>query len=288
MGSWPDLVNEIESRLQVVSKSEDFISVAYSWDDGRMQQVNISRVDFIGENLALVTSPVVPYSASAAHRILNNFALPITKTEVDGYISISHPLHIDHMSIVACMQAITSIAETADEMEKNLLNGGDAQVGAIAHGGAQEAEQDESNVIPAGQYVVGSDISPGLYRFAGYVARLDSEMEIITNESVRSGLGLVKILEHDSYVEVSGEAVHIDDFPVYNVLENAPRGGIYLVGTDIAPGRYRLHGDGRSAYYATYDRQMNRLGNDLNKGSLIVNLQPGVYAFEFTGRIEAM
>jgi hypothetical protein len=98
----------------------------------------------------------------------------------------------------------------------------------------------------------------------------------------------VKILEHDSYVEISGEAIHIDNFPVYDVIGNAPRGGIYLVGTDIAPGKYRLHGEGRSAYYAIYDRQMNRIGNDLNKGSLILNLQPGTYAIEFTGRIEAM
>jgi hypothetical protein len=288
MSSWLDLVKEVESRLQVVEKSEDFISVAFSWDDGRMQQVNISRVDFIGENLALVTSPVVPYSASAADHILNNFSFPIVKTDSDGFISLSHPLHVDHMDVSSCLQAISSIAETADEIEKALLNGGDSQIGAIASGSPQDEEQKDLDVIPSGQYVVGSEVAPGLYRFAGYVARLDSEMSIITNDSVRSGLGLVKILEHDSYVEISGEAIHIDNFPVYDVIGNAPRGGIYLVGTDIAPGKYRLHGEGRSAYYAIYDRQMNRIGNDLNKGSLILNLQPGTYAIEFTGRIEAM
>jgi hypothetical protein len=273
--------------LQVVSKGEDQISVAFSWDDGRGQQVNINRVDFIGENLALLTSPVVPYSPQAADVILSNFGLPITRTE-DGYISVTHPLHVDHMSIVACVQAITSIAETADEIEKALLSGGESQGGAVPAGAGQQVEQANPNVITSGQYIVGKDIAPGMYRFAGYVARLDASMKIITNENVQSGLGLVKVLEHDSYFEVSGEAVRLENYPVFDVLANDARGGIYLVGTDIPAGQYRIHGDGRSAYFATYDRQMVLQKNGLNNGSLIVNLEPGIYAFQFTGRIERM
>ena len=288
MASWEEIVQEIESRLQVISKSEAGISIGFSWDDGRMQQVNISKVNFIGESLALITSPVVPYSREAADFLLDNYALPIVKTEEDGYLSIIHPLHIDHMPTSVCIQAIISIAESADEIEKSILNGGDGQTGSIAKEESENATEEISAVIPAGQYVVGTDVAPGLFRFAGYVARLDSEMEIITNESVRSGLGLVRVLEHDNYFEVSGEAVRIEDYPSYDVMGNAPRGGIYLVGVDIMAGRYRIHGEGRSAYYATYDRQMNRTGNDLNKGSLILNLSPSVFALEFTGRIEKM
>jgi hypothetical protein len=288
MATWEEIIHEIESRLQVLAKSDGQISIGFSWDDGRNQQVNMSRVNFIGESLALITSPVVPYSREAADFLLDNYSLPIVKTEEDGYLSIIHPLHVDHMPVSVCIQAIISIAESADEIEKSMLNGGDGHTGSIAKEESEETEEENSAVIPAGQYVVGTDVAPGLYRFAGYVARLDSEMEVITNESVRSGLGLVRVLEHDSYFEISGEAIRVEDYPRYDVMENAPRGGIYLVGVDIMAGRYRIHGEGRSAYYATYDRQMNRTGNDLNKGSLILNLSPSVFALEFTGRIEKM
>jgi hypothetical protein len=288
MSSWPELVKEIESRLQVLSKSEDQISVSFSWDDGRTQQVMINRIDFIGENLALVTSPVVGYSASAADMVLNNYGIPIVKNDADGTISISHPLHVDHMPASVCLQAISSLAETADEIEKVLLNGGDAQNGAIAAGGNDAGNTGDDSVIPSGQYIVGQEVAPGFYRFAGYVARLDSSMSVIDNASARSGLGLINVFEHDNYFEVSGEAIRVEDFPVYDVMENAPRGGIYLVGVDIAPGRYRINGDGSLAYYATYDRQMNLLENDSNRGSAIANIAPSVFAFEFRGRIEAI
>jgi len=286
MASWGDLVSDLEVRFQIVDKTDDFISIAFSWDDGRSQQVNIQHINIGEESVALVMSPVVPYSREAADNLFLNYDLSFMRSDRDGYISMTHPIHIDHMPIESCVKTISRISEIADEIEKTVTGGSDAIIGAKLNETDSDESESESFVIPSGQYVVGSEIEPGMYRFAGYVARLDREMQIIDNESTRSGLGLIRVNPHDSYFEVSGEAIRLENYPTYPVLENEPRGGIYLVNSDIPPGRYRINGDGSSAYYATYDKQMNRLNSDLNRGSLILTLQASAYAIEFTGRIE--
>ena len=286
MASWGDLVSDLEVRFQIVEKTDDFISIAFSWDDGRSQQVNIQHINIGEESVALVMSPVVPYSREAADHLFLNYDLTFMRSDRDGYISMTHPIHIDHMPIESCVKTISRISEIADEIEKTVTGGSDAIIGAKLNETDSDESESESLVIPSGQYVVGSEIEPGMYRFAGYVARLDREMQIIDNESTRSGLGLIRVNPHDSYFEISGEAIRLENYPTYPVLENEPRGGIYLVGGDIPPGRYRINGDGSSAYYATYDKQMNRLNSDLNRGSLILTLQASAYAIEFTGRIE--
>ena len=286
MASWGDLVSDLEVRFQIVEKTDDFISIAFSWDDGRSQQVNIQHINIGEESVALVMSPVVPYSREAADHLFLNYDLSFMRSDRDGYISMTHPIHIDHMPIESCVKTISRISEIADEIEKTVTGGSDAIIGAKLNETDSDESESESLVIPSGQYVVGSEIEPGMYRFAGYVARLDREMQIIDNESTRSGLGLIRVNPHDSYFEISGEAIRLENYPTYPVLENEPRGGIYLVGGDIPPGRYRINGDGSSAYYATYDKQMNRLNSDLNRGSLILTLQASAYAIEFTGRIE--
>lgn len=287
MNSWEEFVGEIEARLQVINKTDDRVSVAFSWQDGRVQQVNIQNIQFAGELVALVTSPILPYSREAADFLLTNSSIALIRTDDDGCLSVCHPLHIIHMTASACLGAIASVAETADEIEKSVTGGADSNIG-FKKGESQNDTNSEldDKVISAGQYVVGTDVSPGLYRYSGYVARLDAEMQIIDNDNARSGLGLVKISPHDSYFEVSGEAISLDFYPVYDVLGNGPRGGTYLVGVDIPPGRYRIHADGRSAFYKTYDKNMTRLSSDINKGSLILNLPASVFAVEFTGRLE--
>ena len=289
MPVWSELVDELQKRFQVIDQNDVQISVALTWEDGRSQQVNVDLVNFIEESVALVTSPVIPHSRDAAEILLENFSMPIIKTSINGYLSIAHALHIEHMPLENCIETIAAIAGTADEIEMNLTNGKDAKIGSVEQSqNNNSGDESTPGVIYSGQYVVGKDIAPGVYRFAGYVARLDSEMQIITNSSVHAGLGIVRVMEHDSYFEVNGEAIHVDNYPIYDVLKDNPRGGIYLVNTDLPPGKYRINGDGRSAYYAIYDPNMNLLNNDLNNGSVILSLPASAYAVEFTGRIEKL
>ena len=288
MANWLELQAELEKRFQILEKSEEDISVGLSWDDGRSQRVDIQLVNFGGEPACLLTSPLVPYSREAADFLLTNIGMALMRTD-DGFLSTAHTIHHETMTLMSCVAVVSAMAESTDELEKEVTGGTDAGL----HGKSDDHLPDDSahednDIIGPGQYIVGSDVEPGMYRFTGYVARLDSDMNVITNESVRSGLGLVQVLKHDAYFEVSGEAIRLEHYPKYDVLDQAPRGGIYLVGVDIPAGKYRLHGDGSSAYYATYDRNMQRLNNDLNRGSLIMTIQPSVYSVEFTGRLEQL
>jgi hypothetical protein len=288
MANWSELQAELDKRFQVLEKSEESISVGFTWDDGRVQRVDVHLINFADEQCALLTSPLVPYTREAADFLLTNIGMALKKT-TDGFLSTAHTMHIETMTIASCLSTISAIAESTDELEREVTGGTDAGLHVTSDAHLPEDQVDEDNeVLGAGQYIVGRDVEPGMYRFSGYVARLDQDMNIIKNESVRSGLGLVQVLKHDAYFEVSGEAIRLEGYPSYDVLSQAPRGGIYLVGTDMPAGRYRLHGDGRSAYYATYDRNMQRLNNDLNRGSLIMTIQPSVYAVEFTGRLEQL
>jgi hypothetical protein len=286
MANWQELQAELEKRFQVIEKSEESISVGLSWDDGRVQKVNLQLISFGGEPASLITSPLVPYSREAADFLLTNIGMAIKRTD-DGFLSTAHTINHETMNLASCVAVVSAVAESTDELEKEVTGGTDAGLHGVHEDILTDNDvEDRDEIIGPGQYIVGRDVEPGMYRFAGYVARLDSEMNIITNESVRSGLGLVQVLKHDAYFEISGEAIRLEHYPTYDVLAQDPRGGIYLVGVDIPAGKYRIHGDGRSAYYATYDRKMQRLNNDLNMGSLIMTIQPSVYAVEFSGRLE--
>lgn len=143
--------------------------------------------------------------------------------------------------------------------------------------------------IDAGTYVVGSEISPGLYRVAGYWATLDAAQEIIENEFVNGqGLGLAVIPESARFVEINGEAVAVADLPTIDPIEAGFDSGTYLVGVDIQPGDYRVTGTDRSAYGARLDANLGIIDNSLNDGSVILTIQPSDFAFTFTGTLEAL
>jgi hypothetical protein len=288
MTNWVEIQASIDRKFHVLDKQAKSVTVGFEWDDGRSQPVTISAIEFASEDVLIVTSPIVPYSRDAADYLLKNVGMPLKNT-ADGCISVAHSMHISTMDVSSCLVAIAAVAETADEIEKNVTDGKDGGLNAKLSDSSTDSQNPQlEGVISSGQYVVGSDVQPGLYRFAGYAARLDSTMNIITNESTRSGLGLISINPHDAYFEVSGEAISISSMPFYDVLINGPRGGMYLVGVDIPAGRYKIHGDGASAYYATYDKNLNLLNNDYNRGTLILTLSTSTFAMEFTGRLEQL
>lgn len=291
MATWIELTTAITESCQVRDAGDEWMQVVYSWDDGRAQILDVALAQFGDEPLAILTSPITLYSPSNVDLLIQNVDVGLRLTP-DGQVSMVHPLHLAHMKTTDCLKVMALVAEVADEIERNVTNGGDAHipVPGESSGTSPTNHSPESSlpVITSGQWIVGRDIHPGLYRFSGYVARLDSRMGIIDNESARSGLGLIKVLPHDAYFEVTGEAIRLEDYPSYDVLANDVRDGIYLVGVDIPVGRYRIHGDGGSAYYQLLDRNMQRITNDLNRGSLILDLQPSTFAVGFSGRLERL
>ena len=149
----------------------------------------------------------------------------------------------------------------------------------------------EIEVIDSGTYIVGTEVAPGLYRVAGYWALLDDEFDIIENDGVYdNGLGLMVVPESGAkYVEISGEAVSLEQAPSLPVLLAGYTEGTYLVNVDIEPGTYRVS-DSDYAYAARLspmpDGSWDIIDNDGNEGNVIIKIAPSDFAFEFSGVLE--
>jgi len=114
-----------------------------------------------------------------------------------------------------------------------------------------------SQTIGSGQWIVGTEVPPGLYRFSGSFASLGAADTIRGIVAAYSGLGLAKVLPSDATVQINGEAIRADHYGPYDVLANKPSDGFYLVGIDIPPGRYRLSAPGGLASWFFFDQSMN-------------------------------
>ena len=284
MCTWDELAAALSKNYSVRDASDGWLQVSFAWDNGRQQIADVTQAMMGDEPIALITSPLVTHTDANAVWMLSNVDVPLQSTE-DGMISFTQSLVLKDLDVNLGLKMVKMVAEIADRIENSITDGHDAHIPLRGEEVAEPTQQTTS-VIPAGQWIVGRDLQPGLYRFSGYVARLDSNMNIINNESARSGLGLILVSPHDSYFEVSGEAVSLENLPDFDALGRDVRDGTYLVGTDIPVGRYRIHGEGRSAYYALYDRNLTRITNDFNRGSLILDLQSSAFAVGISGRLE--
>jgi len=103
----------------------------------------------------------------------------------------------------------------------------------------------------------------------GYWARLDANQEIVDNDIVESGLSLMNVAPTDAYVEMSGAAVALVDLPWVDPIAEGWTDGTYLVGTDIAPGRYNITPAGSSAYFARLDANLGIIDNNISEGNVI-------------------
>lgn len=141
-------------------------------------------------------------------------------------------------------------------------------------------------IIESGVYIVGLDIQPGAYRVTGYFARLDSNMEIIENDGVYGAneLTYVEVQGTDAYLELSGEAIAIADFPVYDPILVGARRGTYLVGVDIQPGRYRID-DPDYAYAARLSCDRDIIDNEGNAGNVIIIVRDTDCLLQYSGVI---
>ena len=143
-------------------------------------------------------------------------------------------------------------------------------------------------IIDDGVYLVPSEVPPGIYRVGRYWAMLDADQEIIDNDLVGDCLTIMVLTDEAVYVEISGEAVAVEHLPVYDPIASDCTDGTYLVGVDIQPGQYRVTPEnaGDTSYWARLDGTLDIIDNDLQEGQTIVNIQPGDFAFTFSGVLE--
>jgi len=149
-----------------------------------------------------------------------------------------------------------------------------------------EPNANREGVIESGQWLVGKEVPPGLYRYSGSFSRIDENGNLVSIAVAYSGLGLARVYPEDYSVDVVGEATRADLYGPYPVLEKNPGGGCYLVGVDIAPGQYRISNGQDLASWTTFDRNMQLINIRNNHGQILLTLDPSVFAVEFQGNIE--
>lgn len=139
-------------------------------------------------------------------------------------------------------------------------------------------------IIDPGTYIVGTELQPGGYRVSGYFARLDANMDIIANDGVYGSTGLTYVVVDptDAYLELSDEAIAIEDFPVYDPLVVGADEGTYLVNVDVQPGRYRVE-DPDFAYAARLSCDRDIIDNEGNAGNVIIIVKASDCLFTFSG-----
>ncbi|MFF9771668.1 hypothetical protein ACF1GT_34710 [Streptomyces sp. NPDC014636] len=158
-------------------------------------------------------------------------------------------------------------------------------------GGGEAAEEKKAAIAGDGEYQVGSDVQPGTYRTAGntddmcYWERAkdaSGEMDsLLANENV-SGTSYVTIKATDKVFKSSGCK---DWEAVGPTAKGTPAssmdgdGGMYKVGTDIAPGTYRSAGNADDSCYweRTKDAAQGLnsiIANDNVTGAAVVTISP--------------
>jgi hypothetical protein len=130
---------------------------------------------------------------------------------------------------------------------------------------------------------VGTEVPPGLYRFSGSFASLDASDNIRGIAVAYSGLGLAKVLPSDATVQINGEAIRADHYGPYEVMAHKPSDGCYLVGIDIAPGRYRLSAPGGLASWFFFDQSMELITLNNNPEQVLVTIDESIFAVGING-----
>lgn len=184
-------------------------------------------------------------------------------------------------------------ATSADGSRPATTLGGSRRIGEASTPVGSQAPDSQSATAEGpdfgdGEWIVGSEIRPGLYRFSGTMSRQDASGQLIDIEVAYNGLGLCKVLPSDDTVTVMGWATRADRYGPFDVLEHRPADGKYLVGIDIAPGRYRLSSHDDLASWTTWDRNMNIIDIRNNAGNILLQLDASVFAVTIYGTLQAV
>jgi len=200
------------------------------------------------------------------------------------------------ISILACIVAIIALSviystPDAPHSGKEDLSSKTDEPAYIA-----EPELEEAPVIgsiSAGTYLVNVDIEPGRYRSDGGISYwerlsgLSGELgDILANEALMPGIVYVDIKHSDeAFTFRGGGNFYMVDDSFEGELKKSFGDGIYWVGKDIAPGRYRST-DG-SAYWARLKGFSGDFGeiiaNDLTQGSAVIEILDSDVGFETRG-----
>lgn len=163
-------------------------------------------------------------------------------------------------------------------------------------------QSDNSNTIKSGTYLVGTDIESGLYKVTlkdkitkmGYVERASStdlEFDSILANIILTGDGYVEVKDNDVAVKLTGvEMEKIDLESLEKNIKTEVSDGIYLVGYDIEPGRYKVTVTDTTTNMAYIERASavsmgmeDIIANEIVQGQGYVEIKPTDFAVRVQG-----
>jgi len=149
-----------------------------------------------------------------------------------------------------------------------------------------------------GTYIVNKDLQPGLYKVlslsnSGYIARasaVDMDSESILANDIFQGDGYFEILNTDVAVKLSNVKIYKIDLTKYEKkIKNTASNGIFLVGYDLTPGRYKveLNIGSSSGYMARLSavtlNMSDTIANDIVQGPSYLDILETDFAVKLSG-----
>ena len=147
--------------------------------------------------------------------------------------------------------------------------------------------------IPSGRYVVPEQMQFGFYRVSGaWVVRDGDGVEVAADavDPDLSGYSLLSVSFDTASVDLDGRAVPLDFIPAFDPLAEAATQGTYLVGTDIAPGTYRVTNPGGAVasrlVLADDGGEWVALADESGAETVTITVEPADFAFRYSGTLE--
>lgn len=144
-----------------------------------------------------------------------------------------------------------------------------------------------------GFYVIGWDIAPGLWRSTGtgancYWERQNVTQDIIDNDiGFAGGAAMIQPTDFVFYTKGCGDWVMLDsnNLPALPAdKQQAPKkDGIYIIGLNMAPGKWRSNGAGEKCYWEKLTNTQEIIDNHLGVASVIVDIAPTDFQFKTEG-----
>jgi hypothetical protein len=161
----------------------------------------------------------------------------------------------------------------------------------------EPAAEPKEPTIEDGTWVVPDEVKPGIYRATtpgsncywervkNFTGGLNS---IIANGNAVGGPIVIEIAKSDKGFTSEGCAPWSSDLSRASASRTSVGDGMWIVGTDMAPGTYRTTVPGGNCYWArlrSFDGSVNSiLANDLpGRGNAIVEIRPSDTGFETGG-----
>jgi hypothetical protein len=144
-----------------------------------------------------------------------------------------------------------------------------------------------------GFYVVGWDIAPGLWRSTGVGAKCYWERQNVTQDIVDNdgglagGAAMIQPTDFAFYAKGCGDWVMLDtnNLPALSAeKQQAPKkDGVYLIGLNMAPGKWRSNGAGEKCYWEKTSTTQDIIDNHFGVASVIVDIAPTDFQFKTDG-----